>query len=831
LEDRLKRRASTAQTGEPTWEPWVVAAVMVITLALLFWELWPPYAVMLGALAVVWNLGILSSAQAVSGFSNPALVSLGALYVVSKGVDRARLIDRIARACLGKDSTQEVARMRIGILSFIVGAFLNNTPVVAILMPIIRDWCRQRDFAPSKFLIPMAYASVAGGFLTLMGQSSNLMVNGMMFEVTGESFGFFDPALVGVVVGLASGGYLLTIGVRMLPDRRGGLFRTLKERTNEMVTELQVAKECPLVGMGIFDALDQLSIPRAALFKVFRTPNKKESTPRTPRGRRRSKGSVMVRSESSGFVEAAVRRVTFAGGSGAVSEDEFRSSRALYSQRTGQYWGTLPTSRQGAARRLRTQSEQIPETSSWHGMPMAKIAGLEIFPVMEHEVLEGGDILFLSLPQKDCIALVGSKHVKDVLHDLRMQELLEMSRQEANPTMVLPGTLTSVPSGQVAAQLSSGSAGGGILRTGRKEVRESVLSEQEEHEDIGNTLRICEVDLLEVPGRESDFVELVVSSSNPFIGRLFGGKVREEFEKHYGVAVMAIRHTLANCTSERAGAEGDQLPSKMNSSVQAFQRVLAHPEVGSSLRRLPSRQQRQGQSLTAGDTVLVLAKMDDCERFQESYEFLAATSVAAKQVESDNLLDYVPFLLFVVAIVLISVDEVSTAQAMVCLMVVYILAGWVDAAQVRECVDWNALVLIGSALGLAQAVQVSGLSNKMANLVRSFDLGTTGTVFTLFLFTSLLAEMLNSNAAAAVAFPLAVDLSISLGLKSVKPLSMTVMIAAATTFINPIASPAVLMVMGPGGYKLTDFLKVGVIMDLVAFVTCCTLVPVFFPMV
>merc|ERR1719362_1319111 len=163
------------------------------------------------------------------------------------------------------------------------------------------------------------------------------MVNGMMFEVTGESFGFFDPALVGVVVGLASGGYLLTVGVRMLPDRRGGLFRTLKERTNDMVTELQVAKECPLVGMGIFHALDQLSIPRAALFKVFRTPNKKESTPRTPQGRRRSKGSIgslsaRSKSEYGGFVESAVRRVTFAGASGAVSEDEFRSSRALYSQ-------------------------------------------------------------------------------------------------------------------------------------------------------------------------------------------------------------------------------------------------------------------------------------------------------------------------------------------------------------------------------------------------------------------------------------------------------------------------------------------------------------------
>lgn len=228
---------------------------------------------------------------------------------------------------------------------------------------------------------------------------------------------------------------------------------------------------------------------------------------------------------------------------------------------------------------------------------------------------------------------------------------------------------------------------------------------------------------------------------------------------------------------------------------------------------------------------MVLAKMDDCERFRESCEFLVATSVATKQISSDNLLDYVPFLLFLVAIVLISVDEVSTVQAMVCLMVVYLLAGWVDPATVRECVDWNALVLIGSALGLAQAVQVSGLSNKIANLVRSFDLGKTGTVFTLFLFTSLLSEMLNSNAAAAVAFPLAVDLSVALGLQSVKPLSMTVMIAAATTFINPISSPAVLMVMGPGGYKLTDFFKVGVVMDIVAFVTCCTLVSVFFPMV
>jgi len=170
-------------------------------------------------------------------------------------------------------------------------------------------------------------------------------------------------------------------------------------------------------------------------------------------------------------------------------------------------------------------------------------------------------------------------------------------------------------------------------------------------------------------------------------------------------------------------------------------------------------------------------------------------------------------------------------QAMVALMVLYLVGGWVEPAEVRDCVDWNLLILIGSALGLATAVQVSGLSSKAALMVERSHLGRRGTVFVLFFFTMILAELVTNSAAAALGFPLALDLSSALELKSAKPLAMTVMIASATAYASPISSPSTMIVMGPGGYSFVDFLKVGLPLDIIYWIVCSLFLPVFFPLV
>jgi len=335
-------------------------------------------------------------------------------------------------------------------------------------------------------------------------------------------------------------------------------------------------------------------------------------------------------------------------------------------------------------------------------------------------------------------------------------------------------------------------------------------------------LRICDVDLLEVPGRESEFLELVLSRSNPFVGKALEKPVRQEFEKLYRVAILAVRHNWVET--------GDQLPSRWYSNHEDFQKRLTPPSSEDSDRLFPRREAVQ-PPLGPGDAVLVLARADDCPRFSSGHEFLAATAVAAKPEDTQGFFDYVPMVLFIIALVLVSNQKISMVQAMVALMVLYFVGGWVDPSEVRECVDWNLLILIGSALGLATAVQVSGLSANIARSLETMKLGRHGTVFMLFLFTMILAELVTNNAAAAVSFPLALDLSKELDMKSVKPLAMTALLASATAYASPISSPATLIVMGPGGYRFRDYLKVGLPLDVIYWLLCCSLVPVFYPLV
>lgn len=134
----------------------------------------------MGTLAVLWNLRIVSTEDALSGFSNSGLVSIGALFIVMHAVDKSRVVDYAARRILGAHLRDRTVLLRVCLTVFILSAFCNNTPLVVLFMPIVRDWARTNQRAPSTFLIPLSYAAIMGGMLTTIGTSTNLLVNGLL---------------------------------------------------------------------------------------------------------------------------------------------------------------------------------------------------------------------------------------------------------------------------------------------------------------------------------------------------------------------------------------------------------------------------------------------------------------------------------------------------------------------------------------------------------------------------------------------------------------------------------------------------------------------------
>ncbi|MGY4688870.1 SLC13 family permease [Salibacterium sp. K-3] len=202
-----------------TWEMAVVMLVITVMMALLVKEAAPPSYILLGALGVLLVTGILTPAEAVRGFYNEGMLTIGLLCIVAGSVQKTGLAERFIEYVMNKGSTARGSLFRILVPSSVFSAFLNNTPIVAAFTPIVRQWCEKHDTAPSKFLLPISYATIAGGTMTLIGTSTNLVIHGMLVEQGYGGFSFFQLAVIGVPVTVVLILFMTTVGMNMLPDR------------------------------------------------------------------------------------------------------------------------------------------------------------------------------------------------------------------------------------------------------------------------------------------------------------------------------------------------------------------------------------------------------------------------------------------------------------------------------------------------------------------------------------------------------------------------------------------------------------------------------------
>jgi di/tricarboxylate transporter len=198
------------------------------------------------------TLGVLDPKQALAGFSNEGMITVAAMYIVAAGLRDTGAIDLVVQRLLGRPRTLGSAQLRVMLPTVTLSAFINNTPVVATFLPAILTWAKRNGFSASKLLIPLSYAAIFGGTCTLIGTSTNLVVNGLWRAEGHDGLGMFDIAMVGIPSALAGMAYLLLFGRRLLPERKtgGSAFDNPREYTVEMIVE----PEGPLVGKTIIEA-------------------------------------------------------------------------------------------------------------------------------------------------------------------------------------------------------------------------------------------------------------------------------------------------------------------------------------------------------------------------------------------------------------------------------------------------------------------------------------------------------------------------------------------------------------------------------------------------
>lgn len=208
--------------------------------------------IMMAALTFLMVSGVLTPQNALAGFANPGVITIATLYVVAAGLKETGAVQWIARQLLGHPKTLSGTQLRMLLPTSTLSAFMNNTAVVAMFIPAVQDWAQRLQIPASKLLIPVSYAAILGGTCTLIGTSTNLVVDGMLQSWLGVHLGLFDLAWVGVPMLVIGGLYLVFVGHRLLPDR-GGLKEEL-DQVREYGVEVEVDSQGPLVGKSIAEA-------------------------------------------------------------------------------------------------------------------------------------------------------------------------------------------------------------------------------------------------------------------------------------------------------------------------------------------------------------------------------------------------------------------------------------------------------------------------------------------------------------------------------------------------------------------------------------------------
>ena len=172
------------------------------------------------AVALLVSFGVLDPREAVQGFGTPALITLMGLFALSAGLFRSGGVDRL-RALVGSDAIRTPRRMIMLLVAVVspLSGFIPNTPIVATLLPVVENWCHRRGVSPSKVLLPLSFAVVIGGTITVLGTSTNLLASDVSRQLGYGSIGLFDFTPIGLPLWLLGALYMVLVGDRLLPDR------------------------------------------------------------------------------------------------------------------------------------------------------------------------------------------------------------------------------------------------------------------------------------------------------------------------------------------------------------------------------------------------------------------------------------------------------------------------------------------------------------------------------------------------------------------------------------------------------------------------------------
>jgi di/tricarboxylate transporter len=234
-----------------SWEQGAILLVLAGTLAVFVWDRWRYDVVAITSLMVCVLLGLIGPEAAFAGFSNPAVITVAAVLVISRALAGSGAIDALAGKLIGASSARFAHLASFSVLGALLSGFMNNIGALALLMPVALSTARRHGYSPGLLLMPLSFATLLGGMTTLIGTPPNLLISAFRAEATGQRFVLFDFAPTGLALSVAGIAYLLLIGWRLLPAGDGPSRQDGAFEIEDYVTEARVRPSSRVIGLDV----------------------------------------------------------------------------------------------------------------------------------------------------------------------------------------------------------------------------------------------------------------------------------------------------------------------------------------------------------------------------------------------------------------------------------------------------------------------------------------------------------------------------------------------------------------------------------------------------
>ncbi|NQV14986.1 SLC13 family permease [bacterium] len=753
--------------------------------------------VALSVLLILSIFGIITHHQAIAGFSSTAIITIASVLVLSAGLVRTGVAQILGGQILKLSGDSEIKLLIIMMVTIgLLSGVMNNIGVAALMLPVVMEIAHRTGRSPSKLLIPLAFASLFGGLTTLIATAPNILISSALESSGLDPFKLFDFTPVGIVAMIVGIVYMVLWGRHILPDRDLGRSTSITDTLNgqyelqERLLTITLPEGSPLVNKNLAES----RLGSALGFNVL----------------------AIIRGQKTLL---------------AVGPDtELRAhDKLLVGGRREQLdrlqdWKTLAVKRGWLI-----GEHQLQEALKFAELKIAPGSQLLGKTFKEAGTRNSYGINILAVIQKNKVRVSRLRNYRfnsdDLLIAIGETEKLDELKSNKNVT-----AFSYIEPRSIALKYKLHRHLIGIHIPEDSALVGRSIAESHLKSSLGiNVLGINrknDIHFLPSPHDKLEIDDILIVIGEPEILEILNYLQHLELEEQ-------VETDLEHLESDEVGVAEITLSPRTSVSGKTVGELYFREKFGLSVLAIWRKDRAYRTNLRdfrieAGDALMVYGTREDLALLQHEDDFLVISGLDQPIYKKEKVFIAAGVelgVLFTVAIGLLPIYIAALAGA-----VMMVLTRCITMDEAYEAIEWRAIMLIAGMLSLGVAMQETGVTTLLAHsILESLAfLGPQGILAGLYIITCLFAQVMPTAAVAVLMAPIAIITASDLGL-SPYALAMVVVIGSSSSFLSPVGHPVNMLVMGIGGYRFTDYTKVGIPLVLLFGLIAVFVLPLFWP--